>query len=35
MGTDLLDVLEFERALVDGRVGNIVALGVLEHERQI
>ena len=33
--TDLLNVLEFECTLVDGRVRNIVAFGILEHQRQI
>lgn len=34
-GTDLLNVLELESTLVDGRVRNIVAFGVLKHQRQI
>lgn len=34
-GTDLLNVLEFECAFVDGRVRDIVAFGILKHQRQI
>lgn len=31
----LLDVLKFECSLVDGRVRNIIAFGVLEQQSQI
>lgn len=33
--TDLLDVLKLEHPLIDGRVRNIVAFGILKHQRQI
>lgn len=35
VGTDLLNVLEFESTLVDGGVRNIVAFGILKHLHQI
>lgn len=35
VGTDLLNVLEFERTLVDGGVRNIVAFGIFKHQCQI
>lgn len=35
LGTHLLNVLELQRPLVDGGVRNVVALGVLQHQRQV
>lgn len=35
LATHLLNVLELQRPLVDGGVRNVVALGVLQHQRQV
>lgn len=35
LGTHLLNVLELQRPLVDGGVRNVVALGVLQQQRQV
>lgn len=33
--TDLLNVLEFQHALIDGGVRHIVALGILKHQSEV